>query len=268
MCVLCAAESCHRDMSMTSLAHLFSLQTARRSGRERAQLAAARRPGHEGTQLAAARRPGHEGAQLAAARRPEHMPGPNPRARPIASPALTTRLVALKASAELRKQVTKGTSESTLHVSCTYVPCLRTYHVSCIEQVKYYFDNPQVMTHVVLYAVLCCVATLALNRGLLGLVVLAADCDPIEIVMHVAHIAGDRHVPYVFINSKTGTASHITCYSCSLVNPESLCPLTTYTCSIHSNSSPFTMRDPICSLQPSDARVALGAEAAVRPLAS
>ena len=65
-------------------------------------------------------------------------------------------------------------------------------------------------------AVLCCVATKALNRGLLGLVVLAADCYPIEIVMHLP----DRHapaahrrrpsVPYVFVRSKTGTAPFVT----------------------------------------------------------
>ena len=64
---------------------------------------------------------------------------------------------------------------------------------------------------------LCCVATKALNRGLLGLVVLAADCDPIEIVMHLPLIAGDRSVPFTFVRSKTGTTllstELTTCYS-------------------------------------------------------
>ena len=53
---------------------------------------------------------------------------------------------------------------------------------------------------------LLCVATKALNRGLLGLIVLAADCDPIEIVMHLPLIAGDRSVPFTFVRSKTGIA--------------------------------------------------------------
>ena len=56
---------------------------------------------------------------------------------------------------------------------------------------------------------MCSAATKALNRGLLGLVVLAADCDPIEIVMHLPLIAGDRSVPYVFVRSKTGQSVYM-----------------------------------------------------------
>lgn len=51
------------------------------------------------------------------------------------------------------------------------------------------------------------VATKALNRGLLGLVVLAADCDPIEIIGHLPLTCGDRSVPYVFVPSKSGTST-------------------------------------------------------------
>lgn len=45
-------------------------------------------------------------------------------------------------------------------------------------------------------------ATKALNRGLAELVILAADADPLEILLHLPLVCEDKNVPYVFVRSK------------------------------------------------------------------
>ncbi|KAL1201708.1 H/ACA ribonucleoprotein complex subunit 2-like protein [Cardamine amara subsp. amara] len=45
-------------------------------------------------------------------------------------------------------------------------------------------------------------ATKALNRGKSELVVMAADADPFEILLHLPFLAEDKNVPYVFVPSK------------------------------------------------------------------
>ncbi|KAL0484228.1 U4/U6 small nuclear ribonucleoprotein SNU13 [Acrasis kona] len=45
--------------------------------------------------------------------------------------------------------------------------------------------------------------TKALNRGKSAFVILAADAEPIEIVMHLPLLCEDKNVPYAFVNSKT-----------------------------------------------------------------
>merc|ERR1711957_171775 len=42
-------------------------------------------------------------------------------------------------------------------------------------------------------------STKALNRGLAGLVVLAADTQPLEIVLHLPLLCEDKNVPYVYV---------------------------------------------------------------------
>eukprot|EP00050_Salpingoeca_kvevrii_P006137 m.287659 g.287659 ORF g.287659 m.287659 type:complete len:128 (+) comp11822_c0_seq1:268-651(+) len=46
-------------------------------------------------------------------------------------------------------------------------------------------------------------ATKCLNRGIAEFVVLAADTEPLEILLHLPLLAEDKNVPYVFIKSKT-----------------------------------------------------------------
>merc|ERR1712083_1084832 len=41
--------------------------------------------------------------------------------------------------------------------------------------------------------------TKALNRGLAGLVVMAADTEPLEIVLHLPLLCEDKNVPYVYV---------------------------------------------------------------------
>mmetsp|Transcript_36221 Transcript_36221/g.72708 ORF Transcript_36221/g.72708 Transcript_36221/m.72708 type:complete len:127 (+) Transcript_36221:659-1039(+) len=41
-----------------------------------------------------------------------------------------------------------------------------------------------------------------LKKGLVELIILAADSDPIEIVLHLPLVCEDKNVPYIFIHSK------------------------------------------------------------------
>lgn len=46
-------------------------------------------------------------------------------------------------------------------------------------------------------------ATKALNRGQASFIVLAADTEPLEILLHLPLLCEDKNVPYVFVASKT-----------------------------------------------------------------
>ncbi|RKO97917.1 hypothetical protein CXG81DRAFT_13043 [Caulochytrium protostelioides] len=84
------------------------------------------------------------------------MSGPNPKAFPLASPALGASLMALMTSLGPLKQLKKGANETTK----------------------------------------------ALNRNLSSLVLLAADVEPLEILLHLPLLCEDKNVPYVFVESK------------------------------------------------------------------
>merc|ERR1740127_163009 len=45
-------------------------------------------------------------------------------------------------------------------------------------------------------------ATKTLNRGIAELIVMAADAEPLEILLHLPLLAEDKNVPYVFVPSK------------------------------------------------------------------
>jgi len=45
-------------------------------------------------------------------------------------------------------------------------------------------------------------ATKTLNRGQSELIVMAADTDPLEILLHLPLLCEDKNVPYVFVPSK------------------------------------------------------------------
>jgi len=45
-------------------------------------------------------------------------------------------------------------------------------------------------------------ATKTLNRGTAELIVLAADAEPLEILLHLPLVCEDKNVPYVFVRSK------------------------------------------------------------------
>uniref|UniRef100_A0A0B6ZPR0 Ribosomal protein eL8/eL30/eS12/Gadd45 domain-containing protein n=1 Tax=Arion vulgaris TaxID=1028688 RepID=A0A0B6ZPR0_9EUPU len=45
-------------------------------------------------------------------------------------------------------------------------------------------------------------ATKTLNRGLAEFIVLSADSEPIEILLHLPLLCEDKNVPYIFVRSK------------------------------------------------------------------
>ncbi|KAL7720106.1 H/ACA ribonucleoprotein complex subunit 2 [Entamoeba marina] len=45
-------------------------------------------------------------------------------------------------------------------------------------------------------------ATKALNRGKAEVVIMAADTEPVEIILHLPILCEDKNVPYVFVGSK------------------------------------------------------------------
>jgi len=45
-------------------------------------------------------------------------------------------------------------------------------------------------------------ATKTLNRGISELIVIAADTEPLEIILHLPLLCEDKNVPYVYIGSK------------------------------------------------------------------
>eukprot|EP00699_Malawimonas_sp_californiana_P000274 EC713272.1.p1 GENE.EC713272.1~~EC713272.1.p1 ORF type:complete len:125 (+),score=20.99 EC713272.1:49-423(+) len=44
--------------------------------------------------------------------------------------------------------------------------------------------------------------TKTLNRGIAELIIMAADTEPLEILMHLPLLCEDKNVPYVFVPSK------------------------------------------------------------------
>jgi len=67
-------------------------------------------------------------------------------------------------------------------------------------------------------------ATKTLNRGIAEIIVLAADAEPLEILLHLPLLCEDKNVPYVFIKSKTalGRACGVSrpVIACSIVSKE------------------------------------------------
>eukprot|EP01101_Sappina_pedata_P012801 TRINITY_DN900_c0_g1_i2.p1 TRINITY_DN900_c0_g1~~TRINITY_DN900_c0_g1_i2.p1 ORF type:complete len:127 (-),score=69.38 TRINITY_DN900_c0_g1_i2:156-536(-) len=45
-------------------------------------------------------------------------------------------------------------------------------------------------------------ATKTLNRGITELIIMAADTEPLEILLHLPLLCEDKNVPYVFVPSK------------------------------------------------------------------
>merc|ERR1712014_516956 len=68
-------------------------------------------------------------------------------------------------------------------------------------------------------------STKTLNRGISELIILAADAEPLEIVLHLPLLCEDKNVPYVFVPSKQalGRACGLTrsVVACSIINGSS-----------------------------------------------
>merc|ERR1712070_453681 len=64
-------------------------------------------------------------------------------------------------------------------------------------------------------------ATKTLNRGTAELVILAADAEPLEILLHLPLVCEDKNVPYVFVKSKTALGR-----ACGVSRPVIACSVT------------------------------------------
>ncbi|EGW07821.1 NHP2-like protein 1 [Cricetulus griseus] len=45
-------------------------------------------------------------------------------------------------------------------------------------------------------------ATKTLNRGISEFIVMAANAEPLEIILHLSLLCEDKNVPYIFVRSK------------------------------------------------------------------
>ena len=65
-------------------------------------------------------------------------------------------------------------------------------------------------------------ATKTLNRGIADLIILAADTEPLAILLHLPLLCEDKNVPYVFVPSRqalgraTGVSRSV--IACSILN--------------------------------------------------
>lgn len=102
----------------------------------------------------------------------------NPKAYPLADPALTQKILELVQQALNYQQLRKGANE----------------------------------------------ATKTLNRGISEFIVMAADAEPLEIILHLPLLCEDKNVPYVFVRSKQalGRACGVSrpVVACSVVSKE------------------------------------------------
>lgn len=64
-------------------------------------------------------------------------------------------------------------------------------------------------------------ATKTLNRGLSEFVIMAADAEPLEIVLHIPILCEDKNVPYVFVRSKQALGR-----ACGVSRPIVACSIT------------------------------------------
>ncbi|CAE6517758.1 unnamed protein product, partial [Rhizoctonia solani] len=66
------------------------------------------------------------------------------------------------------------------------------------------------------------ITTKTLNRGIAEFIVLTADTEPIEILLHLPLLCEDKNVPYVFVPSKTALGR-----ACDVTRPVIACSVTT-----------------------------------------
>jgi len=64
-------------------------------------------------------------------------------------------------------------------------------------------------------------ATKTLNRGVSELIVMAADTEPLEIILHLPLLCEDKNVPYVFVRSKAALGR-----ACGVTRPVIACSIT------------------------------------------
>ncbi|CAN0416252.1 unnamed protein product, partial [Ectocarpus sp. 12 AP-2014] len=82
-------------------------------------------------------------------------------------------------------------------------------------------------------------ATKTLNRGISEFIVMAADAEPLEILLHLPLLCEDKNVPYVFVPSKVALGR-----ACGVSRPVVACSVTTNEAS-QLKSQILTLKDQI-----------------------
>ena len=85
-------------------------------------------------------------------------------------------------------------------------------------------------------------ATKTLNRGISEFIIMAADCEPIEILLHLPLLCEDKNVPYVFVPSRVALGR-----ACGVSRPVIAASITTNDASAIKNHI-FAVKDKIESL--------------------
>ena len=115
---------------------------------------------------------------------------PNPKAFPLADAALSITILDVVQQAANYKQLKKGANEGARrpHFRIKAHPSLSCSHARALT-ICSLSSRPQT-------------ATKTLNRGIAEMIVMAADAEPLEILLHLPLLCEDKNVPYVFVPSK------------------------------------------------------------------
>ncbi|KAF7822165.1 NHP2-like protein 1 [Senna tora] len=120
----------------------------------------------------------------------------NPKAYPLADAQLTITILDLVQQASNYKQLKKGANEGLGLLLLPVVSLL--LHILC-----------------------ALMSTKTLNRGISEFIVMAADTEPLEILLHLPLLAEDKNVPYVFVPSKQALGR-----ACGVTRPVIACSVT------------------------------------------
>lgn len=85
-------------------------------------------------------------------------------------------------------------------------------------------------------------ATKTLNRGISEFIIMAADCEPIEVLLHLPLLCEDKNVPYVFVPSKSALGR-----ACGVSRSVIACSITTNDASPMKNQI-YSVKDKIETL--------------------
>lgn len=110
----------------------------------------------------------------------------NPKAYPLADEELNKQILDLTQQAMNYKQLKKGANEGNISISAK---------ISRFYSKKEFFSSFRIS------------ATKALNRGKAELILMAADTEPIEILMHLPLLCEDKVIQFFFFLLKTKSFS-------------------------------------------------------------
>lgn len=141
----------------------------------------------------------------------------NPKAYPLADAQLTVKILELVQQANNYKQLKKGANEGAYtiamqrrltaffcilvvrvklsfssHFRCYWLACLSSALLADVSPVPKFCHASDFVS----------AATKTLNRGISEFIIMAADTEPIEILLHLPLLCEDKNVPYVFVPSK------------------------------------------------------------------